>query len=107
MAHSGPRGGSAKGIGASPSFAVCNQPLQKSGFLSKIKPLHSFGSARRYDGPMGKSDRAFVFGLLALLLGLGVPTGRWLFYVQLLLSALLSLTIVNRARRALKTEPSP
>lgn len=56
---------------------------------------------------MGKSDRAFVFGLLALLLGLGVPTGRWLFYVQLLLSALLSLTIVNRARRALKTEPSP
>ena len=48
-----------------------------------------------------KSDRAFVFGLLALLLGLGVPGGRWLFYVQLLLIALLGLTIVNRARRAL------
>jgi CDP-diacylglycerol--glycerol-3-phosphate 3-phosphatidyltransferase len=59
------------------------------------------GATRRYDGPMGKSDRAFVFGLLALLLGLGVPTGAWLFYVQLLLIVLLSLTIINRARRAL------
>ena len=59
------------------------------------------GATRRYDGPMGKSDRAFVFGLLALLLGLGVPTGHWLFYVQLLLIVLLGLTIINRARRAL------
>ena len=25
------------------------------------------GKARRYDGPMGKSDRAFVFGVLGLL----------------------------------------
>jgi CDP-diacylglycerol--glycerol-3-phosphate 3-phosphatidyltransferase len=34
------------------------------------------GATRRYDGPMGKSDRAFVFGLLALLLGLGVTARR-------------------------------
>ena len=33
------------------------------------------GASRRYDGPMGKSDRAFVFGALALLLGCGVPRG--------------------------------
>ena len=59
------------------------------------------GATRRYDGPMGKSDRAFVFGLLALLLGLGVPTGVWLLYIQILLIVLLSLTIINRARRAL------
>ena len=59
------------------------------------------GSSRRYEGPMGKSDRAFVFGLLALLLGLGVPAGNWLLYVQILLIVLLTLTIVNRARRAL------
>ena len=25
------------------------------------------GKTRRYDGPMGKSDRAFVFGVLGLL----------------------------------------
>ena len=33
------------------------------------------GAARRYDGPMGKSDRAFVFGSLALLLGMGNQFG--------------------------------
>lgn len=63
------------------------------------------GAARRYDGPMGKSDRAFVFGLLALLLGLGVPAGRWLDYVQVGLLVLLVLTILNRARRALVAPP--
>lgn len=35
----------------------------------------TIGASRRYDGPMGKSDRAFAFGLLALLLGLGVRPG--------------------------------
>ena len=59
------------------------------------------GAARRYDGPMGKSDRAFVFDLLALLLGLGVPAGSWLFYAQIAIGALLAATILNRARRAL------
>src|SRR5262249_7015228 len=29
------------------------------------------GGSRRYDGPMGKSDRAFVFGALGLLAGAG------------------------------------
>jgi CDP-diacylglycerol--glycerol-3-phosphate 3-phosphatidyltransferase len=60
------------------------------------------GAARRYDGPMGKSDRAFAFGLLALLLGLGVPAGAWLTWVQWLMIGLLLLTIVRRARRALR-----
>ena len=64
------------------------------------------GAARRYDGPMGKSDRAFVFGLLALLIGLGVPTGGWLLPAQGLLVALLIVTVVNRARRAL-AQPLP
>src|SRR3974390_1755016 len=29
------------------------------------------GASRRYDGPMGKSDRAFIFGALGLLLAFG------------------------------------
>ena len=32
------------------------------------------GASRRYDGPMGKSDRAFAFGILAILLGLGLDS---------------------------------
>jgi CDP-diacylglycerol--glycerol-3-phosphate 3-phosphatidyltransferase len=60
------------------------------------------GAQRRYDGPMGKSDRAFVFGLLALLLGLGVQTGGWLTVYLGVVIGLLALTIMNRGRRALK-----
>ncbi|MFT3780705.1 MAG: CDP-alcohol phosphatidyltransferase family protein [Nibricoccus sp.] len=63
------------------------------------------GATRRYDGPMGKSDRAFVFGLLGLLLGLGIPAGTWLLCVQVGLAVLLTLTIFNRARRALVSTP--
>lgn len=61
------------------------------------------GSDRRYDGPMGKSDRAFVFGALCLAIGLGVPTGRWLDAVLVGVVLLLVLTIFNRARSALRT----
>jgi CDP-diacylglycerol--glycerol-3-phosphate 3-phosphatidyltransferase len=60
------------------------------------------GAERRYDGPMGKSDRAFVFGLVGLLLGLGVTPGRWLDYLLAAVLLLLAVTIVNRARRALE-----
>ena len=60
------------------------------------------GASRRYDGPMGKSDRAFVFGLLALLLGFGLEPGFWTTVGLIAVAALLVLTIVNRARRALR-----
>ena len=63
------------------------------------------GASRRYDGPMGKSDRAFAFGLLGLLAGLGVPTEVWLHYTLILVCVLLVVTIVNRARRALAEVP--
>lgn len=59
------------------------------------------GSERRYDGPMGKSDRAFMFGLIALLLGLGKEPGWWLTGFQYLIVILGIVTIVNRSRRAL------
>ena len=59
------------------------------------------GASRRYDGPFGKSDRAFAFGALGLALGLGVPGGEWLDVVLWLMVALSAATILNRARRAL------
>jgi CDP-diacylglycerol--glycerol-3-phosphate 3-phosphatidyltransferase len=59
------------------------------------------GAARRYDGPMGKSDRAFVFGLLGLLMGVGIPPARWVDAILLITICLLIATIVNRVRRAL------
>lgn len=50
---------------------------------------------------MGKSDRAFVFAVIALALGLGLPPAAWmneLFAVILLLTL---ATSYNRARKAL------
>ncbi len=60
------------------------------------------GADRRDDGPMGKSDRAFVFGALALLLGLGVDLASWVNYLLFGMAALVALTVFNRARRALE-----
>jgi CDP-diacylglycerol--glycerol-3-phosphate 3-phosphatidyltransferase len=56
------------------------------------------GGMRRYDGPLGKSDRAFAFGLLAFLIGIGIAPGLWTTVYLAVLLALAGLTIVNRAR---------
>ena len=60
------------------------------------------GASRRYDGPFGKSDRAFVFGALSLMVGLGAPVGRWITIVLWAMLAALTLTVFNRGRRALE-----
>jgi len=60
------------------------------------------GGSRRYDGPFGKSDRAFVFGLLGLLMGLHIPIEPAIPYVLAVMIVLLALTIINRARQALR-----
>jgi CDP-diacylglycerol--glycerol-3-phosphate 3-phosphatidyltransferase len=60
------------------------------------------GASRRYDGPMGKSDRAFVFGVVGLLVALGVPVGRWLLLLWAALAALLVWTVANRVRGGLR-----
>lgn len=60
------------------------------------------GASRRYDGPLGKSDRAFLFGLLGLLLSLHIPIASAIPYVLAAMLVLLALTIVNRARNALR-----
>lgn len=62
----------------------------------------TLGAGRRYDGPMGKSDRAFVFGALGLALGLGAPAGAWVGGVLVVAILLSAATVVNRARKALE-----
>ena len=60
------------------------------------------GASRRYDGPMGKSDRAFVFAVLGLLLALGVPLAPWIDPALAVVAALATLTVANRVRNGLK-----
>ena len=59
------------------------------------------GASRRYDGPMGKSDRAFVFGALGLWIGIAPSLPAWAAYIMPVVAAALALTIVNRVRRGL------
>ena len=59
------------------------------------------GASRRYGGPMGKSDRAFVFGALGLWAGLALPMPDWLEWLMPLIAGALVLTIVNRVRNGL------
>lgn len=56
------------------------------------------GAPRNYAGPFGKSDRAFAFGLLAVLIGAGLAPGLWSMLYLAALLVLSALTVLNRAR---------
>jgi len=60
----------------------------------------AIGATRRYDGPFGKSDRAFGFGALGVLLAIGLAPGAWTTFVLAAMLALAALTVWNRARGA-------
>jgi CDP-diacylglycerol--glycerol-3-phosphate 3-phosphatidyltransferase len=59
------------------------------------------GSTRRYDGPLGKSDRALLFGALALWVAL-FPLPGWIGWLMPVIAVLLILTIVNRVRAGVR-----
>jgi CDP-diacylglycerol---glycerol-3-phosphate 3-phosphatidyltransferase len=59
------------------------------------------GTARRYDGPMGKSDRAVVFGALGLWIAIAGVLPTWIRWLVPVLVILLALTTANRVYRAL------
>lgn len=61
----------------------------------------TIGASRRYDGPMGKSDRALVFGAYGLAIALWPQLMAWSWLVFAAVSVLLVWTCLNRCRRAL------
>jgi CDP-diacylglycerol--glycerol-3-phosphate 3-phosphatidyltransferase len=78
------------------AFVAASVLTEFAGVLAK-----ALGASRRYDGPMGKSDRAFVVGalaLIALLAPRAVAAWPWIFG---LLAVLAAATVVNRLARAL------
>ncbi|MHB0991323.1 MAG: CDP-alcohol phosphatidyltransferase family protein [Burkholderiales bacterium] len=56
------------------------------------------GSERRYDGPMGKSDRAFVFGILGLWVGLSSSLPEWAIWLMPVIAIAIVINIINRVR---------
>jgi alpha-beta hydrolase superfamily lysophospholipase/phosphatidylglycerophosphate synthase len=68
----------------------------------------ALGTRRRYDGPMGKSDRAFLFGALGAWTGMGLPfTHTTGVIIATATAGLLATTVVNRVRRGLVEERLP
>lgn len=63
----------------------------------------TIGASRRYDGPVGKSDRAFIFGALGLFVCIfpQLMTASWINILFTTLALLLLYTCYNRIRRAL------
>lgn len=59
------------------------------------------GASRRYDGPMGKSDRAAVFGLLGAGVATGLLDSTWISLILGLTLLLLIYTVYNRVKRGL------
>ena len=70
--------------------------------LVKLNAGVQIGAGRRYEGPVGKSDRAVLFGGVGLLLGVGVMPGAWLTWLMALAFVLSLVTVVNRVRAALR-----
>lgn len=66
-----------------------------AGLLGKV-----ISGTRRYEGPMGKSDRAFVIGLYGLLCFLAIdfrPYSIWIFSVLILLLVISTATRINKS----------
>ena len=57
---------------------------------------------RGNEGPMGKSDRAVLFGALAFALGLRIPMGAWVAGLLVLTIVLLAATVINRVTGTLR-----
>ncbi|WP_299026688.1 CDP-alcohol phosphatidyltransferase family protein [uncultured Campylobacter sp.] len=72
-----------------------------SEFLGVLGQVH--GSGRCYDGPMGKSDRAFVFGLIGTIYAVFGQLPTWFSWTLYAVALLLVLTCINRVRMGLKS----
>src|SRR5579872_5276786 len=65
-----------------------------SEFAGALGP--TVGASRRYEGPLGKSDRALIFGALAFWVGIGGALPGWLAWLMPSLALLLLVTAANR-----------
>jgi len=74
-------------------FAILATIVECTGLIGPLA-----GASRRYDGPLGKSDRAFVLGALGLWLGLGFGPGTYGSGIWLVLALLALITAIRRVQ---------
>lgn len=75
-------------------------------FLSAISEMAGalapmVGAERRYDGPLGKSDRAFAFGALGLWVGLSSELPAAVFWLMPAMAVGIVLNTINRVRNGI------
>lgn len=75
-------------------FVVLSAVSEMTGVIAEVVT-----GERRYDGPMGKSDRALMVSILSVLILLGIPPAAYLWIIFLLASALIALNIYVRMER--------
>ena len=86
--------------GVSPTLVVLVVVLAViSEYAGALGPM--VGASRRYDGPMGKSDRAFCFGVLGAGVASGLLPSSWINGLLAVILPLLLATLVNRVRQGL------
>lgn len=77
-------------------FIVLSVVNELAGVLAKI-----VGQQRRYDGPMGKSDRALLIGIYGLILFFGFDISKYSQYIFITLNMLLLLSTFIRLKKGL------
>ena len=75
-------------------FVVLSAVSEMTGVIAEV-----ITGERRYDGPMGKSDRALMVSILSILIFIGIPPAAYLWIIFLLASALIALNIYVRMER--------
>lgn len=68
-----------------------------SGILGKV-----ISGERQYDGPMGKSDRAFIIGLYGLLSFFSFNISAYSFWAFLIINLLIIISTLLRIKKSLK-----
>jgi CDP-diacylglycerol--glycerol-3-phosphate 3-phosphatidyltransferase len=87
--------------GFTPPFVVVVVLLAMLAEMAGVLGL-ALAASRRYDGPLGKSDRAFIFATLGSLLGFGLRVEPAIPYVLCGMMLLLVCTVINRTQGALR-----
>lgn len=76
------------------SLSIINE---MAGLMGKI-----IGKERRYDGPMGKSDRALLLGIYGILAFYSVQLHQVALYLFIIMNILLIISTIIRLRKALQ-----
>ncbi|MET3537235.1 CDP-alcohol phosphatidyltransferase family protein [Chryseobacterium limigenitum] len=78
------------------AFIILSIINEFAGLIGKV-----VGKQRRYDGPMGKSDRALILGLYGLIAFFGVNISNYSQYIFGLIILLLLISTYTRLKKSL------